>query len=139
MAFIAFRQKYVQRKFTCLDDCDIEKNNLTFSEGARLEARLTGFKGGQGILELWQKRGKRPQIMIIMTGLEENKVRAKLSESVLKSQRLQNYHAIFVPMDSNNAKSCFRRGLSKEEAEGEKLISIVADHTGMAVMVSQSE
>ncbi|PAV86727.1 hypothetical protein WR25_14169 [Diploscapter pachys] len=118
MAFIAFRQKFVQRKFTCLDDCDIEKNNLTFSEGARLEARLTGFKGGQGILELWQKRGKRPQIMIIMTGLEENK----------------NYHAIFVPMDSNNAKSCFRRGLSKEEAEGEKLISIVADHTGMAVM-----
>ena len=56
-----------------------------FSEGARLEARLTGFKGGQGILELWQRTGKRPQIMIIMTGLEGNKVRANLSQPVLKA------------------------------------------------------
>ena len=77
--------------------------------------------------------------MLIMTGLEEDKVRAKLSGSVPKAKCLQSYHAIFVPMGSNNAKSCFRRGVPKEEAEGEKLISIVADHTGMAVMVSQSE
>ncbi|KIH53631.1 hypothetical protein ANCDUO_16236, partial [Ancylostoma duodenale] len=44
-----------------------------FLEGGRLEARLTGFRGGEGILELAQRKGQNPKLLAIMTGLQENK------------------------------------------------------------------
>lgn len=44
------------------------------SEGGRLEARLTGFRGGEGILELAQRKGQNPKLLAIMTGLQENRV-----------------------------------------------------------------
>uniref|UniRef100_A0A183GDB3 Apple domain-containing protein n=1 Tax=Heligmosomoides polygyrus TaxID=6339 RepID=A0A183GDB3_HELPZ len=40
----------------------------------RLEARLTGFRGGEGILELAQRKGQNPKLLAIMTGLQENRV-----------------------------------------------------------------
>ncbi|VDM81401.1 unnamed protein product, partial [Strongylus vulgaris] len=62
-------------------------------EGGRLEARLTGFRGGEGILELAQQKGKNPKLLAIMTGLQENK----------------NFHLIYVP--DIELSSCYKAGL----------------------------
>ncbi|WKY01790.1 hypothetical protein Q1695_015642 [Nippostrongylus brasiliensis] len=83
-------------------------------EGGRLEARLTGFRGGEGILELAQRKGQNPKLLAIMTGLQENK----------------NFHLIYAP--DVELSSCYKAGLLRDH-QGKKLITIDSDSRGMAI------
>ncbi|CAI5445860.1 unnamed protein product [Caenorhabditis angaria] len=80
------------------------------SEGAyRFEARLQGYKGGEGIIEFAHRPGELPQVMVVLSGLKENSI----------------YEIRY--MESN---TCPKMRIMKEG----KLIMIVdTDHTGMAV------
>lgn len=40
----------------------------------RFEARLQGYKGGEGIIEFAQAVGKNTQVMVVISGLKENSV-----------------------------------------------------------------
>lgn len=82
------------------------------SPGAgRLEARLMGFKGGEGKLELAQVKGRNPIILVIITGLHPNRV----------------YDIIYAP--EVNLTKCHRAVTPL----GEKLVSIETDNKGMAI------
>ncbi|KAL6725516.1 hypothetical protein Aduo_007564 [Ancylostoma duodenale] len=83
-------------------------------EGGRLEARLTGFRGGEGILELAQRKGQNPKLLAIMTGLQENK----------------NFHLIYMP--DIELSSCYKAGIMNNH-KGQKLITIDSDSRGMAI------
>ncbi|EYC14343.1 hypothetical protein Y032_0041g483 [Ancylostoma ceylanicum] len=83
-------------------------------EGGRLEARLTGFRGGEGILELAQRKGQNPKLLAIMTGLQENK----------------NFHLIYMP--DIELSSCYKAGIMNSH-KGQKLITIDSDSRGMAI------
>ncbi|KAK6018968.1 hypothetical protein OSTOST_15415, partial [Ostertagia ostertagi] len=94
---------------TCIDP--------PMEEGGRLEARLTGFRGGEGILELAQRKGQNPKLLAIMTGLQENR----------------NFHLIYAP--EVELSSCYKAGLLKEN-QGKKLITVDSDNRGMAIQAS---
>uniref|UniRef100_A0A7I4YGC0 Apple domain-containing protein n=1 Tax=Haemonchus contortus TaxID=6289 RepID=A0A7I4YGC0_HAECO len=83
-------------------------------EGGRLEARLTGYRGGEGILEMAQRKGQNPKLLAIMTGLQENR----------------NFHLIYAP--DVELTSCYKAGLLKDH-KGKKLITIDSDSRGMAI------
>ena len=40
----------------------------------RFEARLQGYKGGEGIIEFAQSSGRNTQVMVVISGLKENSV-----------------------------------------------------------------
>ncbi|PIO67832.1 hypothetical protein TELCIR_10408 [Teladorsagia circumcincta] len=90
-----------------------KRHDSQWIEGGRLEARLTGFRGGEGILELAQRKGQNPKLLAIMTGLQENR----------------NFHLIYAP--EVELSSCYKAGLMKDQ--GKKLITVDSDNRGMAI------
>ncbi|KAK6059305.1 hypothetical protein COOONC_03070 [Cooperia oncophora] len=102
-------------------------------EGGRLEARLTGFRGGEGILEMAQRKGQNPKLLAIMTGLQEN--RGLVCLSLLTNELpvrsfLQNFHLVYAP--DVELTSCYKAGILKDH-QGKKLITIDSDSRGMAI------
>ncbi|KJH40452.1 PAN domain protein [Dictyocaulus viviparus] len=83
-------------------------------EGGRLEAKLTGFRGGEGVLELVQCKGEKTKLLAIMTGLQENR----------------DFHVIYIP--GVELSSCHKIDPSKDNP-GRKLITIDSDSRGMAI------
>ncbi|CAD6187838.1 unnamed protein product [Caenorhabditis auriculariae] len=80
----------------------------------KLEAKLLGYQGGQGILQLIQLRGENPKIMIIMTGLRENTM----------------YDIVYDP-SLNESMKCNR--IRTSGINGERLLNVETDNTGLAV------
>ncbi|VDL80479.1 unnamed protein product [Nippostrongylus brasiliensis] len=117
---------------TCVDPplggvvCTMTTKLCWISEGGRLEARLTGFRGGEGILELAQRKGQNPKLLAIMTGLQENKFANQFAQLV----SFQNFHLIYAP--DVELSSCYKAGLLRDH-QGKKLITIDSDSRGMAI------
>lgn len=49
----------------------------------RFEARLQGYKGGEGIIEFAQIDGRATQTMVVISGLKENSVRQMIGLSLI--------------------------------------------------------
>ncbi|CAI2347569.1 unnamed protein product [Caenorhabditis sp. 36 PRJEB53466] len=90
----------------CIDPPDAEGAN-------RFEARLQGYKGGEGIIEFAQQDGKRTQVMVVISGLKEN----------------AEYDVNFTTQSSDKNGKCQR----SQKLGGKTLLSVETDHTGMAV------
>ncbi|CAI4232446.1 unnamed protein product [Auanema sp. JU1783] len=86
-----------------------------YTGGGHVQAKLKGFKGGQGLLELVQARGRNPHVMLIVTGLKEDTL----------------YQVIYAP--TVELASCFRAEFQKEHLEGRTLLTVRTDRTGMAI------
>lgn len=81
----------------------------------RFEARLQGYKGGEGIIEFAQAVGKNTQVMVVISGLKENSL----------------YEINFLPDTKEKGGQCHRK--SRVNGEGKTLMIVETDHTGMAV------
>lgn len=42
--------------------------------GGVIEARLRGFRGGEGTLEMVQRRGTNPLLLVVLDGMQSGKV-----------------------------------------------------------------
>lgn len=82
--------------------------------GGRLVARLAGFQGGEGVLELAQRKGQNPKLLAVMTGLQEN----------------QDFHIFYAP--DVKLSSCHKATQLKDNL-GKKLVTVDSDSRGMAV------
>lgn len=86
------------------------------AEGAtRFEARLQGYKGGEGIIEFAQSTGRNTQVMVVISGLKENSL----------------YEVSVLPGSSEKGGKCNQK--SRMNAEGKTIMTMETDHTGMAV------
>ncbi|KAJ1346743.1 hypothetical protein KIN20_001640 [Parelaphostrongylus tenuis] len=83
-------------------------------EGGRLVARLAGFQGGEGVLELAQRKRQNPKLLAIMTGLQEN----------------QDFHIFYAP--DVELSSCHKINHLKDNL-GKMLVTVDSDSRGMAV------
>uniref|UniRef100_A0A1I7UHV0 C-type lectin domain-containing protein n=1 Tax=Caenorhabditis tropicalis TaxID=1561998 RepID=A0A1I7UHV0_9PELO len=87
------------------------------SEGAnRFEARLQGYKGGEGIIEFAQYIGKNTQVMVVISGLKENSI-----------------YEVSILTESNNEKGGKCHQKSRVNGEEKVILTVETDHTGMAV------
>ncbi|CAJ0580991.1 unnamed protein product, partial [Mesorhabditis spiculigera] len=84
-------------------------------EGGHVEARLQGFRGPQGVLQLAQKKGKNPKILVIMTGLAAGR----------------DYNIHYAP--ELELDMCKRVNNVHNANIGEKLITVDADPSGMGI------
>lgn len=86
------------------------------ADGAnRFEARLQGYKGGEGIIEFAQSSGRNTQVMVVISGLEENSL----------------YEISILPGSNEKGGKCHQK--SRLNGEGKTIMIIETDHTGMAV------
>ncbi|ULU01497.1 hypothetical protein L5515_004515 [Caenorhabditis briggsae] len=87
------------------------------SEGAnRFEARLQGYKGGEGIIELAQTSGRNTQVMVVISGLKENSL----------------YEVALLPGRSDEkGGKCHKK--ARVDGEEKTIMTLETDHTGMAV------
>ncbi|VDM55383.1 unnamed protein product [Angiostrongylus costaricensis] len=83
-------------------------------DGGHLVARLTGYQGGEGVLELAQHNGQNPKLLAIITGLQEK----------------QNFDIFYAP--DIELSSCHKATQLKDNL-GKKLVTIDSDGRGMAV------
>uniref|UniRef100_A0A0K0CWR5 Peptidase A1 domain-containing protein n=1 Tax=Angiostrongylus cantonensis TaxID=6313 RepID=A0A0K0CWR5_ANGCA len=83
-------------------------------EGGHLVARLTGYQGGEGVLELAQRKGQNPKLLAIMTGLQEK----------------QDFDIFYAP--GIELASCHKATQLKDNLR-KKLVTIDSDGRGMAV------
>uniref|UniRef100_A0A8R1DZ70 Apple domain-containing protein n=1 Tax=Caenorhabditis japonica TaxID=281687 RepID=A0A8R1DZ70_CAEJA len=85
------------------------------SEGAdRFEARLQGYKGGEGIIEFAHVDGKNLKVMVVLSGLKEN--------SIYNVNILEEKH-------QENVGKCGK----SQKVDGKTILTLETDHTGMAV------
>lgn len=92
----------------CVDPPDAEGSN-------RFEARLQGYKGGEGIIEFAQTVGRNTQVMVVISGLKENSL----------------YEISILPGSNEKGGKCHQKG--RLNGEGKTLMTVETDHTGMAV------
>ncbi|CAO4370266.1 unnamed protein product [Caenorhabditis nigoni] len=87
------------------------------SEGAnRFEARLQGYKGGEGIIEFAQTSGRNTQVMVVISGLKENSL----------------YEVALLPGGSGEkGGKCHKK--ARVDGEEKTIMTLETDHTGMAV------
>ncbi|EFP09609.1 hypothetical protein CRE_25169 [Caenorhabditis remanei] len=86
------------------------------SEGAnRFEARLQGYKGGEGIIEFAQSTGRNTQVMVVISGLKENSL----------------YEISLLPGSNEKGGKCHQK--SRVNGDGKTIMTVETDHTGMAV------
>ncbi|KAF1761433.1 hypothetical protein GCK72_009689 [Caenorhabditis remanei] len=86
------------------------------SEGAnRFEARLQGYKGGEGIIEFAQSSGRNTQVMVVISGLKENSL----------------YEISLLLGSNEKGGKCHQK--SRVNGEGKTIMTVETDHTGMAV------
>ncbi|CAL2037048.1 unnamed protein product [Caenorhabditis brenneri] len=92
----------------CVDPPDAEGSN-------RFEARLQGYKGGEGIIEFAQSVGRNTQVMVVISGLKENSL----------------YEIILLPGSNEKGGKCHQK--TRVNEEGKTIMTVETDHTGMAV------
>ncbi|KHN79025.1 Uncharacterized protein C34C12.7 [Toxocara canis] len=82
-------------------------------QGGMVEVRLRGFRGGEGVMQMVQKKGSNPLTFIVMEGLPENK----------------EFDVLYM---EDEVKDCFKM-TPEEKQNAKKLITIDSDPSGMAV------
>uniref|UniRef100_F1L7L8 Apple domain-containing protein n=1 Tax=Ascaris suum TaxID=6253 RepID=F1L7L8_ASCSU len=82
-------------------------------QGGMVEIRLRGYRGGEGVMQIVQKKGANPLTFIVMEGLPENR-------------------EFDVLYKEDEVKDCFRMS-SEEKQNAKKLLTIDSDASGMAV------
>lgn len=82
-------------------------------EGGTVEARLRGYRGGEGLIQIVQKKGQSALAYIVMDGMRQN----------------TEYDILY---SSDNSRDCTRLSIV-EKKKAKKLVSIDTDVTGMGV------
>lgn len=86
------------------------------ADGAdRFEARLQGYKGGEGIIEFAQSVEGNTQVMVVISGLKENSI----------------YEIVILSGSNEKGGKCHKK--SRVNGEGQTIMTVETDHTGMSV------
>ncbi|CAJ0941485.1 unnamed protein product, partial [Mesorhabditis belari] len=83
--------------------------------GGQVEARLSGYRGAEGVLQMAQKHGDKAKIMVVMTGLAAGRDYSIYYAPELSKEQCRKVHTI------HNAKV------------GERLVIVDSDHSGMGI------
>uniref|UniRef100_A0A0N5AT40 Apple domain-containing protein n=1 Tax=Syphacia muris TaxID=451379 RepID=A0A0N5AT40_9BILA len=82
-------------------------------EGGTVEARLRGYRGGEGLIQIVQKKGQKALAYIVVDGMKQN----------------ADYDILF---SDDNSRNCIRIS-SVEKKKARKLVTVDTDTTGMGV------
>ncbi|VDN52075.1 unnamed protein product [Dracunculus medinensis] len=92
--------------------------NLGGIAGGMVEVQMHGYRGGEGMISMVEKKGYNPQIFLVLDGLNEAK----------------EYDVLY---NENEPKDCLHM-TSNDRNLAKKLITIRSDSTGMAVQKKPS-